>query len=219
VPERVGQELQIRWSMGPRQFDQRGCSRVLSEEGEIISIKILGSADAQKTAFVEALSSGRYEARMVATIGVDYKNKCLDGTRFQLWDSAGQESFRSLTAAVPRDAVFMISCLQSTLDALCQYRDAQHQYPGHLVLLVDYSFLGQEESDAREVGDFSMQSPAELAEIAQANEFKIIQCGDFAGPEEFLLHIRELSRLPRAETSVQPRVEPPRRRGSGCCVM
>ena len=87
-------------------------------------------------------------------------------------------------------------------------------------MLVDYSFDVQDEDSVREEGDFSRQSPEELAEIAQANHCKIVQCRDFPGPEEFLLHVRELERIRRSPRAA-PRVEvgPPQRSGPGCYVM
>ncbi|GAM24931.1 hypothetical protein SAMD00019534_081060, partial [Acytostelium subglobosum LB1] len=71
-------------------------------------VVLLGSSDVGKTAIVTRYAEGIFPTRPIPTIGSNFLSKRLniEGTnmRFQLWDTAGQDRFRSLMPMYYRGA-------------------------------------------------------------------------------------------------------------------
>nr|AJC97121.1 Rab27A [Macrobrachium rosenbergii] len=91
----------------------------------------LGDSGVGKTSFLYQYTEGIFQQQFISTVGIDFREKRLiyrgDGTgrpqgvHLQLWDTAGQEKFRSLTTAFYRDAMgflllFDLTNEQSFLD-------------------------------------------------------------------------------------------------------
>lgn len=61
---------------------------------------MVGNASYGKTSLVLQFDENVFSAKVVTTIGVDYRDKMvkIEGApmRLQLWDTAGQERFRNL---------------------------------------------------------------------------------------------------------------------------
>lgn len=75
----------------------------------IVKIILVGESGVGKTALFTAFSENTFASTHVATIGVDFCMKRIaleDGTiaKLQIWDSAGMERFRALTASYFRGA-------------------------------------------------------------------------------------------------------------------
>jgi Ras-related protein Rab-6A len=75
----------------------------------IIKTVILGDQNVGKTALVQRASTGDFEDQIKSTVGATYTTMTvnhLEGTvKLHVWDTAGQENFRSLVPIYFRDAV------------------------------------------------------------------------------------------------------------------
>lgn len=79
---------------------------------------LLGNTSVGKTSFLGALNEQMNEGTQ-STIGVNYSTFiCNDSLMLEIYDTAGQEKFRSLTDLYYRDSqivVFMTTCLEDTI--------------------------------------------------------------------------------------------------------
>ncbi|KAA0194501.1 hypothetical protein HAZT_HAZT005100 [Hyalella azteca] len=91
----------------------------------------LGNSGVGKTSLLYQFTEGCFNSQFTSTVGIDFKEKRLvhrcsvtgreQGVHLQLWDTAGQEKFRSLTTAFYRNTmgfilVFDLTNEQSFLD-------------------------------------------------------------------------------------------------------
>ncbi|KAF2364824.1 Small GTP-binding protein domain [Trinorchestia longiramus] len=71
-------------------------------------ILVIGDVNVGKTCLVHRFCDERYYDTYISTVGIDFKQKIvnLDGVpvRLQIWDTAGEERFRTLTTAYYRGA-------------------------------------------------------------------------------------------------------------------
>ena len=79
------------------------------QQDPIVKIILVGESGVGKTALFTAFSENTFANTHIATIGVDFCMKRIsleDGSlvKLQIWDSAGMERFRALTAAYFRGA-------------------------------------------------------------------------------------------------------------------
>jgi Ras-related protein Rab-6A len=88
-------------------------------------IVFLGSMSVGKSSIIERFTYGNFDDNHQDTVGIDFlsKNHHYNGHlyRLLLWDTAGQEKFRSLIPAYLRDAhcavfVYDVTCSQSFSD-------------------------------------------------------------------------------------------------------
>ncbi|KAK8726252.1 hypothetical protein OTU49_010169 [Cherax quadricarinatus] len=97
----------------------------------LIKFLALGDSGVGKTSFLYQYTEGFFQQQFISTVGIDFREKRLiyrgdgagrsQGVHLQLWDTAGQEKFRSLTTAFYRDAMgflllFDLTNEQSFLD-------------------------------------------------------------------------------------------------------
>ncbi|XP_071549530.1 LOW QUALITY PROTEIN: ras-related protein Rab-27A-like [Panulirus ornatus] len=97
----------------------------------LIKFLALGDSGVGKTSFLYQYTEGVFQQQFISTVGIDFREKRLihrgdgsgrsQGVHLQLWDTAGQEKFRSLTTAFYRDAMgflllFDLTNEQSFLD-------------------------------------------------------------------------------------------------------
>ncbi|XP_062039214.1 ras-related protein Rab-9A [Lepus europaeus] len=72
----------------------------MAAKGALLKVILLGDGGVGKSSLMNRYVSGRFEAQLFHTIGVEFLNKELevDGhlVTAQIWDTAGQERFRSL---------------------------------------------------------------------------------------------------------------------------
>lgn len=81
----------------------------------LIKFLALGDSGVGKTSFLYHYTEGVFQQQFISTVGIDFREKRLthrrkeggpaQGVHLQLWDTAGQEKFRSLTTAFYRDAM------------------------------------------------------------------------------------------------------------------
>jgi small GTP-binding protein len=92
----------------------------------VLKVIVIGDSQVGKTKLAIRFADGVYTAESMTTIGVDFKDKTvnLDGTvyKLQIWDTAGQEKFRTITESYYRRArgaliVYDVSNLDSFQNA------------------------------------------------------------------------------------------------------
>jgi small GTP-binding protein len=75
---------------------------------ELLKILVIGESAVGKSCLLLRYTDDKFQDTFMTTIGVDFKTKFItvDGTavKLQIWDTAGQEKFRSITKAYYRGA-------------------------------------------------------------------------------------------------------------------
>jgi small GTP-binding protein len=75
---------------------------------ELLKILVIGESAVGKSCLLLRYTDNKFQETFMTTIGVDFKTKYIDidGThvKLQIWDTAGQEKFRSITRAYYRGA-------------------------------------------------------------------------------------------------------------------
>lgn len=74
----------------------------------LLKILIIGNSGVGKSCLLVRFADDVYQENYIATIGVDFKIKTLDvdekNVKLQIWDTAGQDRFRNITASYYRGA-------------------------------------------------------------------------------------------------------------------
>jgi small GTP-binding protein len=69
----------------------------------LLEILVIGESAVGKSCLLLRYTDDKFQDTFMTTVGVDFKTKFItvDGTRvkLQIWDTAGQEKFRSITKA------------------------------------------------------------------------------------------------------------------------
>jgi len=75
---------------------------------DLLKILIIGNSGVGKSCLLVRYADDIYQDNYIATIGVDFKMKTLDvdekNVKLQIWDTAGQDRFRNITASYYRGA-------------------------------------------------------------------------------------------------------------------
>ncbi|PKU35716.1 ras-related protein rab-44 [Limosa lapponica baueri] len=86
----------------------RGSSEASLDPDHLYNVLFIGDSHVGKTSFLYRLHANAFNPQLTATVGLDYqvKNLMVDNKRFalRLWDSAGQERYRSITKQFFRKA-------------------------------------------------------------------------------------------------------------------
>lgn len=82
---------------------------------ELFKILIVGDSSSGKTSMLDRLVNKQFTSSYISTIGIDFNVKTikLDDNakiKLQIWDSCGQERFRSLTRSYYRNSSAFIIC-------------------------------------------------------------------------------------------------------------
>lgn len=86
----------------------------MAEEELLFRVVIVGDTGVGKSCFLLRFTENRFKQQHNITIGVEFgaKSLSIDGqlVKLQIWDTAGQESFRSITRSFYRkaDGVFLM---------------------------------------------------------------------------------------------------------------
>lgn len=89
-------------------------AKTYKEYDEEFKIVIVGSSSVGKSALIVRFVDDRFKDDLLATIGVDFRFRTLtvDGrkVKLQIWDTAGQESFRTIISAYYKsaDAIILV---------------------------------------------------------------------------------------------------------------
>jgi small GTP-binding protein len=136
----------------------------------LFKLLIVGSAGCGKSQLLSRFVNDEFATAYQATIGVDFMVRTVDqdGTKvkLQIWDSAGQERFRSVTAAYYRGAMGIFLCYdvnspESAME-LKKWKGEidQNGAPNVAVLLVGLKSDLNEDPDAKKiVDDFLAENP------------------------------------------------------------
>ncbi|XP_038018659.1 ras-related protein Rab-44 isoform X3 [Motacilla alba alba] len=86
----------------------QGCPKAALDPDHLYNVLFVGDSHVGKTSFLYRLHADTFNPHLTATVGLDYqiKNLVVDNKRFalRLWDSAGQERYRSMTRQFFRKA-------------------------------------------------------------------------------------------------------------------
>ena len=90
---------------------KRGIKRIMSYDF-LIKLLIIGDSGVGKSCLLLRFADDSFTNSFITTIGIDFKIKTLiideKRVRLQIWDSAGQERFRTITNAYYRGAMGII---------------------------------------------------------------------------------------------------------------
>lgn len=80
----------------------------MTQDPVTLKILVIGESAVGKSCLLVRYTDNRFEESFVTTIGVDFKTKLLSidnqSVKMQIWDTAGQEQFKSITKAYFRGA-------------------------------------------------------------------------------------------------------------------
>ncbi|NXK17096.1 RAB44 protein, partial [Arenaria interpres] len=86
----------------------RGSAEASLDPDHLYNVLFIGDSHVGKTSFLYRLHTNAFNPHLTATVGLDYqiKNLMVDNKHFalRLWDSAGQERYRSITKQFFRKA-------------------------------------------------------------------------------------------------------------------
>ncbi|NXG52446.1 RAB44 protein, partial [Psilopogon haemacephalus] len=86
----------------------RGCPEAPLDSGHLYNVLFVGDSHVGKTSFLYRLHADSFNPHLAATVGLDYQVKTLvvdnRHVTLRLWDSAGQERYRSVTRQFFRKA-------------------------------------------------------------------------------------------------------------------
>lgn len=195
-----------------------------------MKIVLVGETQVGKTSIVTRLVSDKFTSGGPATIGASFQNYKVTTkngtTSFQIWDTAGQEKFRSLAPMYYRSADIAILCFdctkKATLEALDDWcRELIEKGPQNLikVLVANKCDLeDQREVSKSEADDFAFRN--------QLNYFAEVSAKTGYGVKELFIYIAEnFSSGQGAEGDVIEeeipvaidKAPPANNSGGGCC--
>lgn len=109
-----------------------------------MKVVIVGESNVGKTCLLLRLTHDKFEPCHEMTIGVDFGSKILqvDEThvKFQVWDTAGQEAFRSICISYLRGAAIALVVYDTTnrgsFERVCAWVDqVRRQHTAHVVVV------------------------------------------------------------------------------------
>eukprot|EP00388_Colpodella_angusta_P030290 GDKK01019102.1.p1 GENE.GDKK01019102.1~~GDKK01019102.1.p1 ORF type:complete len:217 (-),score=30.07 GDKK01019102.1:47-667(-) len=84
----------------------------------MIKVLLIGEASVGKSSILLRFTNDEFDQRQLATIGVDYRVKYMEPrVKLALWDTAGQEKFRTLTGSYYRGAHGIVLVYDCTVRA------------------------------------------------------------------------------------------------------
>ena len=74
----------------------------------VLKLLLLGDSSVGKTSILLKYISNKFDESSISTVGVDYMDKIIDYNKFkiklQIWDTSGEEKFRTITKNFYRNA-------------------------------------------------------------------------------------------------------------------
>jgi Ras-related protein Rab-1A len=116
------------------------------KEMNIAKCVIVGDADVGKTSLAIRYAHNTYDSEGVSTIGVEFYTKTTSkGIKYNIWDTAGQEKFRSITTTYYRGASCVLICfslanLQTFNNVSLYYDEVLRLCPKDVVIVLVGTF-------------------------------------------------------------------------------
>mmetsp|Transcript_26175 Transcript_26175/g.80522 ORF Transcript_26175/g.80522 Transcript_26175/m.80522 type:complete len:202 (-) Transcript_26175:266-871(-) len=189
-----------------------------------IKLLMIGDSAVGKTSLLLRYANDTFSSTFITTIGIDFKIKTidLDGKRvkLQIWDTAGQEQFRTITRSYFRGAQGIVLVYDITdRGTFNSVRSWMSQIADHADAQVNRVLIGNkcDHESARQV---STDEGQRLAEEYGVRFFETSAKNDVNVSECFTTIAREAkARIPTDNTSKQGPLKPPAAKQSkaGCC--
>ena len=100
------------------------------KEGNSLKVTLLGSSGVGKTCIIQRYTEDSFDENAITTSGASYCQKFIEidkkGVLLDLWDTAGQEKYRSLGRHFYKDAY--IVCLVYDITILQSFKDIQEKW-------------------------------------------------------------------------------------------
>ena len=176
---------------------------------EMFKVIIIGNTEVGKTSLMLRFADNAFSDQHLTTIGVDFK-VCRVAVgdsivKLQLWDTAGQDRFRTITSTYYRGAhgvivVYDLTCLKSfhNVDSWLQELDAHNSEL--------YKIIVGNKSDMPDQRVVSTEDGQQLAERLGTRLFET-SAKNNANVEEMFRYMAEQLLEKKLETKVSPAIE------------
>eukprot|EP00630_Chrysocystis_fragilis_P003728 CAMPEP_0197388546 /NCGR_PEP_ID=MMETSP1165-20131217/1137_1 /TAXON_ID=284809 /ORGANISM="Chrysocystis fragilis, Strain CCMP3189" /LENGTH=203 /DNA_ID=CAMNT_0042913893 /DNA_START=203 /DNA_END=814 /DNA_ORIENTATION=- len=191
-----------------------------------IKLLMIGDSAVGKTSLLLRYANDTFSSTFITTIGIDFKIKTidLDGKRvkLQIWDTAGQEQFRTITRSYFRGAQGIVLVYDITdRGTFNSVRSWMSQINDHADAQVNRVLIGNK-CDFESARQVSIEEGQRLAEEYGVNFFETSAKNDVNVTECFTTIAREAkARIPTdaAANRTGQRLNPNQSSGkkSGCC--
>ncbi|EAX90898.1 small GTP-binding protein, putative [Trichomonas vaginalis G3] len=166
---------------------------------------VIGSSGVGKTALLKRLTENKFYEQLQSTIGVEYETTTIevDGDKIKLniWDTAGQEKFRSISRAYFREAmcvllVFSLTDKQSFED-MSQWLSDVRQLCDHKASIL----IVANKSDLTET---RVISAAEISKFAESRNLEYLETSAYTGTNVREAFVRATAKIWRQLKLEQP---------------
>ncbi|CDW77686.1 ras-related protein rab-5a [Stylonychia lemnae] len=150
----------------------------------MFKVVLLGDTSVGKTSILQRYAKGNFKKEQDATIGAHFMSKMVDlpqsntQIKLQIWDTAGQEKYRSVTPIYFRDAaaaicVFDITNKQSLDNAERWIDDLRNSAPSHIIVALagnKCDLFSNEEVSIQQGKEFALKHQVEIFQQTSAKE-------------------------------------------------
>ena len=199
-----------------------------------IKVVLLGDSGVGKTSLVQRFIYDKFKPDSLSTLGAMFIAKTLEipedslTVRFNIWDTAGQEKYRSLAAMYYQDATVAIIVYDITKKATYEgaktwLEEVRQRAPKEILLV-----LAANKSDLLEQEEVDPVTAKQFAE-AQGLKFKLTSAKDGAGVRELFTSIAKsiFGRKTKKDDVPKPEASPTghklevkntqKKQGKSCC--
>lgn len=189
-----------------------------------IKLLMIGDSAVGKTSLLLRYANDTFSSTFITTIGIDFKIKTidLDGKRvkLQIWDTAGQEQFRTITRSYFRGAQGIVLVYDITdRGTFNSVRSWMSQIADHADAQVNRVLIGNK-CDHEAARQVSTEEGSRLADEYGVKFFETSAKNDINVNECFTTIAREAkARIPTDNQAKQPLKAPAKNSGGkgGCC--
>lgn len=110
----------------------------------LVKVVLIGETGVGKSCILTRYADDEFMESFISTIGVDYRFRMIETNgkhiKMQLWDTAGQDKFRSITSAYYRsaDAIAVVYdiTVRDTFDRVKTWIDEVHKYSENIQIII-----------------------------------------------------------------------------------
>ena len=143
---------------------------------EVFKVVLLGDTSVGKTSIIQRYAKGNFKKDQDATVGATFLSKFVElpqsstQIKLQIWDTAGQEKYRSVTPIYFRDAaaaicVYDITSKQTLDNAEGWINDLRNYAPSHIIIALagnKCDLYANEEVSIQQGKDFALKHQVEI---------------------------------------------------------